>query len=151
MPQPGEPEIPIYLTGPYHGAPFGLSIVTPVVAGPFNLGNVVTRARIEVDPATAQITVTTDPLPQIVKGVPTDIRSIEAVIDRPNFMFNPTNCTPQAFTGTAHGTNPIGAAGEPSQSAGLTSPFDVGGCRGLTYTPKVTVSTAGHASRSKRG
>ena len=149
LPQPGEPEIPIYLTGPYQGAPFGLSIVTPVIAGPFNLGPVITRARIEVDPATAQITVTTDPLPQIVKGVPTDIRSIEAIIDRPNFMFNPTSCTAQTFTGTAQGTAPIGAPAEAGQTAGLTSPFDVGGCRGLTYTPKVTVSTAGHASRSR--
>ena len=101
LPQPGEPELPIYLTGPYKGAPFGLSIVTPVLAGPFNLGTIVTRAKIEVDPHTAQITVTTDPLPQIVAGVPTDLRSIDAVIDRPGFMFNPTNCNAQAFSGTA--------------------------------------------------
>ena len=73
----------------------------PIVAGPFNLGTEVVRARIEVDPHTAQITVTTDPLPKIVKGIPTDMRSIDAVIDRPGFMFNPTNCNPMSFTGTA--------------------------------------------------
>ena len=92
VPQPGSPESPIDLTGPYQGAPFGLSILTHVIAGPFNLGKIVTRAKIEIDPRTAQITVTTDPLPQIVAGVPTDLRLINAVIDRPNFLFNPTNC-----------------------------------------------------------
>ncbi len=148
LPQPGEPEIPIYLTGPYRGAPFGLSIVTPAIAGPFNLGTIVTRARIEVDPATGQITVVTDPLPQIIKGVPTDIRSIEAIIDRPGFMFNPTNCTPQTFTGSAQGTAPVGAAGEPAQTAALSSPFDVGGCRGLEFHPRFSVSTAGKASKA---
>ena len=80
---PGDPPQPIYLTGPYEGAPFGLSIVMPVIAGPFNLGTIVTRATIAVDPHTAQITVTTDPLPPIVDGVPTDLRTIDAVIDRP--------------------------------------------------------------------
>jgi hypothetical protein len=140
LPQPGEPELPIYLTGPYHGAPFGLSIVTPVLAGPFDLGTIVTRARIEVDPRTAQITVLTDPLPQIVRGVPTDLRSIDAVIDRPSFMFNPTNCTPTAFTGTA--TSAAGGA-----SAPLSSPFQVGSCPSLGFKPKVTVSTAGRASK----
>ena len=99
IPQPGKPEAPIYLTGPYKGAPFGLSIVTPVIAGPFNLGTIVTRASIAVDPYTAQITVTTDPLPQIVNGVPTDLREVDAVIDRPGFMFNPTNCTPKHSRG----------------------------------------------------
>jgi hypothetical protein len=141
LPQPGGPELPIYLTGPYGGAPFGLSIVTPAIAGPFNLGTIVTRASIAVDPSTAQITVTTDPLPQIVKGVPTDLRSIEAVIDRPGFMFNPTNCDAQEFTGTA--TSVGGAA-----SAAISSHFGVGSCRGLEFHPKFSASTIGKASKA---
>lgn len=76
----------VYLTGPYEGAPFGLSIVTPVIAGPFNLGNVVVSAAILCDPHTAQVTVTTDPLPQIIDGVPTDIRMVNVDIDRPGFI-----------------------------------------------------------------
>jgi hypothetical protein len=140
LPQPGEPELPIYLTGPYKGAPFGLSIVTPVLAGPFDLGTVVTRAKIEVDPHTAAITVTTDPLPQTVAGVPTDLRSIDAVIDRPGFMFNPTNCNPQAFSGTATSAQGV--------TAPISSPFGVGSCRSLEFKPKFAVSTSGKTSKA---
>jgi hypothetical protein len=140
LPQPGAPELPIYLTGPYKGAPFGLSIVTPVIAGPFNLGTIITRAKIEVDPLTAQITITTDVLPQIVDGVPTDLRSINSIIDRPNFLFNPTNCTPAEFTGTA--TSAGGAATAP-----LSSRFGVGSCRELAFKPQFKVSTSGKTFR----
>jgi hypothetical protein len=140
LPQPGGSELPIYLTGPYKGAPFGLSIVTPVLAGPFNLGTVVTRAKIEVDSHTAAITVTTDPLPQIVAGVPTDLRSIDAVIDRPGFMFNPTNCSPQSFSGTAYSTQ--------GATAPISSPFGVGSCRSLEFKPKFVVSTPGKTSKA---
>jgi hypothetical protein len=147
IPQPGDPEAAIYLTGPYDGAPFGLSIVTPVIAGPFNLGTIVTRARIEVDPSTAQITVATDPLPQIVDGVPTDLRSVYAVIDREGFMFNPTNCEPQTITGTAWSTAAPGQS-EPAETAGLASHFGIGSCKELAFTPKVAVSTGAHASKA---
>jgi hypothetical protein len=154
LPQPGAPELPIYLTGPYKGAPFGLAIVTPVIAGPFNLGTIVTRAKIEVDATTAQITVTTDPLPQIVKGVPTDLRLINSVIDRPNFMFNPTNCNPNSFSGTAWGAPPPGTlpGGTQSSGPGATAPiashFQVGSCRGLEFQPKFSVSTAARTSKA---
>jgi hypothetical protein len=147
IPQPGEPEAPIYLTGPYDGAPFGLSIVTPVIAGPFDLGTIVTRARIDIDPHTAQITVTTDPLPQVVKGVPTDLRYVDAVIDRAGFMFNPTNCESQSFAGTAWGAPPPGAGGA-GATAPLSSHFQVGSCLSLKFAPNFKVSTAGRTSRA---
>jgi hypothetical protein len=140
LPQPGAPEIAIYLTGPYGGAPFGLSIVTPAVAGPFNLGTIVTRARIQVDPVTSQVTITTDPLPQIVKGVPTDLRSIYAVVDRQGFIFNPTDCESTGFTGAA--TSAGGAA-----TAALQDRFQVGGCSGLEFTPSFKVSTQAKTSK----
>ncbi len=140
VPQPGAPPAPIYLTGPYDGAPFGLSIVTPVIAGPFNLGTIITRASIAVDPNTSQITVTTDPLPQIVDGVPTDLRTIDAVIDRLGFMFNPTDCKPMSFSGTASSTQ--------GASAQLSSPFQVGSCRSLAFAPDFKVSTSGKTSKA---
>jgi hypothetical protein len=148
IPQPGEPESPIYLTGPYEGAPFGLSIVTHVLAGPFNLGTIVTRARIEVDPHTAQITVTTDQLPQVVAGVPTDLRLIDSVIDRPGFMFNPTNCNPSSFSGTAWGTPPPSIGG-PGASAPISTHFGVGSCRELGFSPDFKASTSGKTSKAK--
>jgi hypothetical protein len=146
LPQPGEPEVGIYLTGPYKGAPFGLSIVTPVLAGPFNLGTVVTRAKVEVDPHTAQVTITTDPFPQILKGVPTQLRSLDGTIDRPGFLFDPTNCEQQQLSATISGAVAPGETGT-GASATVATPFNVTGCRALTFTPKVAVATGAKASR----
>jgi hypothetical protein len=146
IPQPGDPESPIYLTGPYEGAPFGLSIVTHVIAGPFDLGTIVTRAKIEINPVTAQIAVTTDPLPQVVDGVPTDLRLIDSVIDREHFMFNPTNCNPSSFSGTAFGAPPPGTGG-PHAEAPIESRFQVGSCQSLKFQPTFKVSTSAKTSR----
>jgi hypothetical protein len=140
VPQPGQPPAPIYLTGGYHGAPYGLSIAVPVIAGPFNLGTVVVRSSINVDPRTAQLTITTDPLPAILDGIPTDLRTINAVIDRPGFMFNPTNCNETAFTGTANST--LGTA------APLSYRFQVGSCRSLAFHPTLSVSSAARTSKA---
>ncbi len=140
IPEPGAPSAPIYLTGPYEGAPFGLSIAVPVVAGPFNLGTEVIRAKIEVDPHTSQITISTTAFPKTVKGIPTDIREIDAVIDRPEFMFNPTSCNPMSFSGTARSFE---GATEP-----LSSHFQVGSCRALKFAPDFKVSTSGRTSRA---
>lgn len=129
----------IYLTGPYHGAPFGLSIVVPTVAGPFNLGNVVVRSRIEVNPNTAALTVTSDPLPQILDGIPLRLRTANVTIDRPGFIFNPTNCAQLHIEGTLTGAQ--GAV------AHIAAPFAVAGCKGLGFSPKFQVYTQGHTSR----
>jgi hypothetical protein len=90
----------LYLTGPYRGSPFGLSIVVPTIAGPFNLGNVVVRARVDVDPHTAALTVTSDPLPQILDGIPLRLRTANVTVDRPGFIFNPTSCAQQHIEAT---------------------------------------------------
>ncbi len=139
VPEPGLGAAPIYLTGGYKGAPYGLSIVVPAIAGPFNLGTIVVRASIAVDPLTARLTVTTDPLPSILDGVPTDLRTINAVIDRPGFMFNPTNCEPQEFSGTATSTQGV--------TVPIASHFQMGSCRALTFKPNFKVSTSGKTSR----
>lgn len=139
IPQAGQPPAAIYLTGPYKGAPYGLSIVVPIVAGPFTLQTQIVRARIEVDPHTSQLTITTDPLPQIIDGVPTDLRVIDAVVDRPGFMFNPTDCNPMSFTGTATSSE--------GTTAAISSPFQVGSCQSLKFKPNFKVSTSGKPSR----
>jgi hypothetical protein len=143
VPEPGQPPAPIYLTGQYENAPFGLSIVVPLHVGPFTLETQKVRAKIEVDPRTAQLTVTTDPLPRIVDGVPSDLRTIDAVIDRPGFMINPTNCDPQSFSGTATSYADEGAA-----TAAISSPFGVGSCRSLGFSPSFTATASGKTSKA---
>src|ERR1700685_4491796 len=144
VPQPGEPEAKIYLTGPYEGAPFGLSIVTPVLVGPFNLGVNVVRAKIEVDPVTATVTITTYPsgphaIPQILHGVHPDLRTIDAVIERADFIVNPTNCNPQEFSGTAYSAE--------GASAPITHHFQVGSCQSLKFNPTFTATASGKVTK----
>jgi uncharacterized repeat protein (TIGR01451 family) len=139
VPEPGQPPAPIYLTAGYKGAPYGLSIVVPLHVGPFTLQTQVVRAKIQVDPITAQLTITTDPLPTIIDGIPADLRAINAVIDRPEFMFNPTGCEPQSFSGVATSTT--------GTVAPISSHFQMGSCRSLTFKPDFQVSTSGKTSR----
>ncbi len=119
----------MYLTGPYKGAPFGLTFVIPAIAGPYNLGTVVVRAAINVDPNTAALTVTSDPLPTIIDGIPIQVKTINVVIDRPDFVFNPTNCSPMSLGGSV--TSREGA------TASFSSPFQVTGCGDLTFKPRI--------------
>jgi hypothetical protein len=140
VPQPGQPPAPIYLTEGYRGAPYGLSIVVPLHVGPFTLQTQIVRARIEVDPITTQLTITTDPFPTIVDGIPADLRAINAVIDRPGFMFNPTGCSPRAFYGTAYGVE--------GAQASIGSHFQMGSCQALKFRPDFKVSTSGRTSRA---
>ncbi len=128
----------IYLTAAYKGAPFGLSIVTKAVAGPLNLGLDVVRTQIGIDPRTAALTITSDPLPQIMLGVPLRIQSVTLNIDRPKFIFNPTNCDSQQITATITGTQ--------GASATVSSRFALGGCYNLAFKPKLTVSTDSHTN-----
>jgi hypothetical protein len=129
----------VYMTQSYEGAPFGLSVVVPAKAGPFDLGQVVVRAKVEVDIHTAQLTVTTDPLPQIVGGVPVNLRLVNVTINRPDFTYNPTNCNPSEVSGTMTGGQ--GAV------ASLSNHFQVTNCGALSFKPKFSVSTTGKTSR----
>jgi hypothetical protein len=147
IPEPGQRQAPIYLTEGYEGAPFGLSIVVPLRVGPFTLPTQRVRAKIEVDPETAQLTITTDPLPQVVAGVPTNVREVVATIDHPDFMINPTNCDPLSFSGTAFGAPPPGGT-DAEASAPIRTHFQVGSCRALKFAPKLTVSVDAKTSRA---
>jgi hypothetical protein len=136
----------VYLTGPYKGQPFGLSVVVPAKAGPFNLGNVVSRSAISVNPVTSAITVTSDPLPQLVDGVQLRTRSVTVEINRPNFEFNATNCSQQAISGTITGEHPIGSS-EPAKSSAVSSPYAASGCANLPFAPKLTAVAGALASK----
>jgi hypothetical protein len=97
LPQAGREPISLFLAGPYKGAPYSFVVRAPAQAGPFDLGTVVVRQAIFVDPETAQVTVKSDPLPQILEGVPVTYRTIYAAIDRPEFTVNPTSCEVKAY------------------------------------------------------
>ena len=136
----------VYITGPYHGAPFGLSIVNPAVAGPYNLGLVIVRAKIEVDRRTAQLTVTTNApgegyaIPHILDGFPLQIKHVNVTINRPGFTFNPTNCQPMSIEGSINASE---GAVSPVQT-----PFQVTNCANLKFAPKFHVSTSGKTSKT---
>jgi hypothetical protein len=138
----------VYLTTGYKGAPFGLSIVVPADAGPFHLGNVVVRASINIDPHTAAITVTSDPLPQIWDGVPLRLRTVNVDIDRPEFMFNATSCAQQQLTAAITGAAPVNDPGEQGKSSSVSSSYEVGGCASLPFKPVLTAATQAKTSRA---
>jgi len=135
----------VYLTGPYNNGPFGLSIVVPTTAGPYTLtgnggvGREIVRSSIRINPYTTQITVASDPLPSIIEGIPLNIRAVDVLINRPGFIYNPTNCAPLAVT--ASFTSQQGAA------AAASSRFQVGDCSALKFAPTLSISAGGHASR----
>jgi hypothetical protein len=140
LPQPGKSLTAVYLAGPYKGAPFSAVSVVPAQAGPFDLGNVVVRSALAVDPTTGVATVKTDPLPQFIEGVPVIYRRLHVLIDRPNFMLNPTNCS--QFAITADATSTQGTLAHPFAR------FEVDGCANLAYSPKLKLSFRGSTKRS---
>ena len=129
----------VYLTGPYNNGPFGEVVVVPAVAGPFNLGNVVVRGSIRINPETAQASIVSDPFPTLVDGIPVRVRTVDVEVNRPNFTFNPTDCHSQAVTGTL--TAAQGA------SVAVSSPFAVTGCATLPFKPSFKASTQARTSR----
>jgi hypothetical protein len=138
-----------YLTGPYNGGPYGLSVVVPAIAGPFNFGNVIVRQSLRIDPITAQVTDVSDPFPTILDptgangqaaGIPIRLRRIDVSIDRPGFTFNPTNCGKLEVGGSIASTH--------GATSALATPFEVTNCQTLKFQPGFAVSTAGKTSKA---
>jgi hypothetical protein len=138
-PQPYAFSGPVFLTGPYNGAPYGLSIAVPAVAGSFDFGLVVTRVGLTVDPYTARVTATSS-VPTIVRGVPLRSKSVSVAVNRPNFLLNPTSCAALATETTL--TSTFGAL------QGLASPFQVANCGALAFKPSFTAATDAHTSKA---
>ena len=140
IPQPGKAPTAIYLSGPYKGAPYSIVAKVPAQAGPFDLGTIVNRSAIYVDPNTALATVKTDPLPQILEGVPILLRALHVDINRPEFTRNPTSCKEKQISATVQATN--------GQIANPQTPFQATNCAKLAYTPKLKLSFKGSTKRS---
>jgi hypothetical protein len=140
IPQPGRPEPQIYLAGPYQGASFSIVSEVPAQAGPFDLGTLAVRSGLAVDPETARATVKADPLPQFFEGVGIAYRRLHAVIDRPGFALNPTDCREMAVTSELTSTQ--GAVAHPSAR------FQVDGCKRLKFKPKLQLRLKGGTRRA---
>jgi hypothetical protein len=134
-PEPLDLDGKVYLEGPYKAAPYSLTIVVPAQAGPFDLGTIVERIAVDVDPAIAQVSVRSDPLPQILAGVPLQLRGLRIDLDRPGFIRNPTSCEPMTIAGTT--TTSLG------QTAPISSRFQVGECAMLFFAPRLSVTLSG--------
>ncbi len=129
----------VYLAGPYKGSPLSLAIITPAVSGPYDLGDVVVRTAISVDPTTAEVTATSDPLPEIVDGIPLRLRSVLVHLDRPNFALNPTSCRKLSVDATVLGDE--GGVASPSTH------YQAANCGDLAYGPKLTLNLTGGLKR----
>jgi hypothetical protein len=140
----------IYLAGPYKGSQLSLVSITAAKVGPFDLGTVVVRFALKINPETAEVFVDatgSDPLPHIIKGIPVHLRDIRAYVDRPNFVLNPTNCerTSTASTVLGSGTN-FGSEAD-DQPITVTSPFQAADCASLGFAPKLALSLKGGTKR----
>lgn len=140
-----------YLAGPYKDAPLSLAIVTPAVAGPFDLGTVVVRVALFVDPVTAQVHAVSDEIPDVYGGVKLDVRSIDVNVDRKKFMHNPTNCAAQATSGFLNGGGANPANSAVWSSYAVNSPFQATACNKLGFKPKLHTRLFGGKSTTTRG
>jgi hypothetical protein len=125
----------VYLTGPYKGGAYGLATVVPAIAGPYNLGTVVVRQALDINPTDAHVTAVSDPFPTILDGVPLRIKTINLDLNRPDFIINPTSCQPFQISAT------ITAVGGSTSS--VASPFQVGSCQALPFNPKLGIKLTG--------
>ncbi|HEY5815046.1 MAG TPA: hypothetical protein VIS95_01740 [Solirubrobacterales bacterium] len=138
-----------FLAGPYKGAPLSLAVVTPATAGPFDLGTVVVRVALFVDPRTAQVRAVSDPIPHVFGGATLDLRSVAVSLDRKQFSLNPTSCSQFATAGSllGGGGNPL----DPAAFAALpvSAPFKASGCEKLDFKPKLFLRLFGSMRRAK--
>ena len=140
IPQAGKSPTAVYLAGPYKGAPYSLVVKVPAQAGPFDLGIIAVRVALNVDPLTAQVTASSDALPQILEGIPVSYRDIRVNALRSDFIVNPTSCEPMQVTSTIAAIN--GASADPS------SRFQVAGCASLAFKPELKLNLKGATKRT---
>lgn len=138
-----------FLAGPYMGAPLSMAVITPAVAGPYDLGTVVVRVALDVNPKTAQINAVSDLIPDVFGGVKLDVRSIDVNVDRSQFMINPTNCAAQATSGAINGGGANPADPAAFSSYAVNAPFQADGCKKLGFKPTFRTKLFGPTKRAK--
>ncbi len=142
----------LYMAGPFNGAPFSVVAITTAKVGPFDLGTVVVREALSIDPNTAQVTVdaaASDPIPHIIKGIVIYVRDIRVYVDRSAFALNPTNCSRMVFANTITGAGADFADIADDSAVTIREPFQMADCRNLGFAPSFTVSTTGKTSRTR--
>jgi hypothetical protein len=139
----------VFLSGRYKGAPLSLAVITPATAGPFDLGTVVVRVALSLEPRTAQVHAVSDPVPHVYGGSLLDVRSVSVKLDRDNFTLNPTNCSKLSFDGAllGGGANPVDPAA--FTRAPVSTPFEASGCDKLGFRPKLSLRLTGAMRRTK--
>jgi hypothetical protein len=140
----------VYLAGPYNGHPVSLVAITAGVVGPFDIGTVVVRLAIDVNPETGEVfldSTGSDPIPHIIKGIPIHLRDIRAYTDRPSFTFNPTSCEPKSTAATVLGSGLDFASAADDNPFVSTSPFQAADCAALPFEPKLTLRLLGGTKR----
>jgi hypothetical protein len=137
----------LYLSGPYKGAPLSVVVIAPAVAGPYDLGNVVSRTALNIDRTTAKLTATSDLLPDILKGIPLHLRSIKVNVDRSNFIVNPTSCEKMSLLGqmTGSGGDTVSTADDVFRNT--AEPFKAENCSALNFAPKFSARLKGGTKR----
>ena len=140
----------LYLAGPYHGSQLSLVSITAAKVGPFDLGTVVVRFALKINPETAEVSVdgaTSDPIPHIIKGIPVHLRDIRAYVSRPDFVLNPTNCERTSTASTVLGSGSDFSTEADDQPITVTSPFQAADCASLGFAPKLALSLKGGTKR----
>jgi hypothetical protein len=132
----------IYLAGPFKGAPLSLVAITPALAGPYDYGVVVVRVAIHVDPLDAHVFAASDTVPEIIGGVPIRMRSIQVNLDKPNFMINPTNCSPMSVNSQG--------IGDQGTVTDFSSYFQAINCANLPFEPRFAVRQLGGRKQTRR-
>jgi hypothetical protein len=140
----------VFLAGPYHGAPLSLAVITPAMAGPFDLGTVVVRVALLVDPETVQIRAQSDPVPDVFGGAQLSIRSVSIDVDRDGFTLNPTSCGPLATAGTLSGGGADPANPAAFSSFAVSAPFQTSDCGALKFRPKLYTRLFGGRKKARR-
>jgi hypothetical protein len=142
----------IYLAGPYHGAPLSIVSITSAKVGPFDLGTVVIRFALDINPITAQVEVSgaqSDPIPHIIRGIVVHVRDIRVYMDRHNFTINPTDCAQKNITDAIVGSGSNYANPANQDTVNVQTPFQAADCASLAFKPEFKVSTSAHTSRAE--